>query len=136
VTVDGQKIKLSDYRGKVVFLDFWGTWCPPCMLMVPHERSLLGRVDGRPFAILGVNADKDRDLYRKVCRKMGISWPSFFEGDVGGPIAGQFNLYNYPTVYLIDHRGVIRRKYREPPDEAALDRAVDRLVIEAESARK
>lgn len=136
MNVDGQKIKLSDYHDKVVLLDFWGTWCPPCMLMVPHERSLLSRLEGRPFAIVGVNADKDRDLYRKVCRKMGITWPSFFEGDVGGPIAGQFNLYNYPTVYLIDHRGVIRRKYREPPDEGALDRAVDRLVSEAESAKK
>jgi peroxiredoxin len=136
VDVDGNKIKLSDYRGKVMFLDFWGTWCPPCMLMVPHERALMRRMEGRPFTILGVNADKDRATYRKVCRRAGITWPCLFEGDVGGPIARQFNLYNYPTAYLIDHQGVIRRKYREPPDEGELDRAVDQLVKAAERAGK
>jgi thiol-disulfide isomerase/thioredoxin len=135
-TVDGQPIKLSDYAGKVVFLDFWGTWCPPCMLMVPHERALATRMKGKPFQILGVNADKDRQKFKQVCSAMGMTWPSFFEGDVGGPIAGTFNLYNYPTAYLIDHRGIIRWKYRAPPDEEQLDRAVDQLVKEAERVKK
>src|SRR5262249_37977673 len=100
VDVDGHEIKLSDYRGKGVFLDFWGAWCAPCMLMVPHERSLMKRLEGRPFTILGVNADKDRPTFKKVCGQEGITWPCLFEGDVGGPIARQFNLYNYPTAYL------------------------------------
>jgi thiol-disulfide isomerase/thioredoxin len=136
VNVDGRSLKLSDYSGKVVFLDFWATWCPPCMVMVPHERSLLKQMEGRPFTILGVNADKDRDSFKTACAKAAITWPCFFEGDVGGPIAGQFNLYNYPTAYLIDHRGIIRWKYREPPDDADLDRVVEQLVHEAEAAKR
>jgi thiol-disulfide isomerase/thioredoxin len=57
--LDGQKLRLSDYRGKVVVLTFWGTWCGPCMAMVPDERKLVERYAAKPFAIVGVNSDSD-----------------------------------------------------------------------------
>src|SRR5439155_24738268 len=53
---EGKPLKLSDYRGKVVVLVFWGTWCPHCMAMVPTERALVKRYEGQPFAMLGVNS--------------------------------------------------------------------------------
>jgi hypothetical protein len=58
--LDGKPMKLSDYRGKVVLLTFWGHWCGPCRSMYPHERSLVKRLEGQPFALLGVNSDTDR----------------------------------------------------------------------------
>ena len=59
VGFDGKPLKLSDYRGKVVVLVFWGTWCGPCMREVPHERELAERLKDKPFAVLGVNCDDD-----------------------------------------------------------------------------
>ena len=55
--IDGKPMKLSEYRGKVVVLCFWGTWCGPCMAMVPLEKALVERLKGRPFALLGINSD-------------------------------------------------------------------------------
>ena len=53
-------MKLSEYRGKAVLLSFWATWCGPCMRMIPHERDLGKRLEGKPFAIVGVNGDDDQ----------------------------------------------------------------------------
>ena len=60
VDVDGKPLKLSDYRGKVVLLVFWGAWCGPCMALVPHERELAERYKGRPFTLLGVDCKDTR----------------------------------------------------------------------------
>ena len=59
--VDGKPIRLSDYRGKVVVLSFWATWCSPCMSMVPHEQELVERMKGKPFVFLGISGDEDRE---------------------------------------------------------------------------
>ena len=56
--VDGKPLKLSDYRGKVIVLVFWASWCGPCMEQVPHEVALAKRLAGKPFTILGVNMDR------------------------------------------------------------------------------
>ena len=59
VDIHGKPLALSDYRGKVVALVFWGTWCGPCMREIPREKALVDRMKGRPFAMLGVNTDTD-----------------------------------------------------------------------------
>ena len=66
VDMDGKPLKLSDQKGKVVVLVFWGTWCGPCMAQVPEERKLVERLKGQPFALLGVDCDRDKDTARAV----------------------------------------------------------------------
>src|SRR5688572_22947341 len=56
---EGRRVKLSDYRGKVVVLVFWSTRCPPCRAMIPHEREMVERFHDRPFALIGVNNDTE-----------------------------------------------------------------------------
>jgi thiol-disulfide isomerase/thioredoxin len=104
-------LKLSDFRGKVVLLVFWGTWCGPCMSAVPEHVALLKRMEGKPFAIVGVNSDADRDAAHKIGMEKGISWRSWWDGGSNhGPIASRWNVDGWPTLYLIDAAGTIRFK--------------------------
>ena len=129
--LDGVKFKLSDYRGKVVMLSFWGSWCGPCMELVPHERELIERYRGKPFVIVGVNADPDKDNLKPVLEQNQITWRSFWCGEKGpiGPIPQTWNIGFWPSVYLIDHAGVIRLKRSY---NTALDAMIEKLVAEAE----
>ena len=96
--------------------------------MDPHERSLVKKHADKPFAILGVNSDHDRKELKKVMEKEEITWRSWFDGgSTGGPIAGKWNVHGWPTVYVLDARGVIRHKHVRGEE---LDRAVDALLKE------
>ena len=74
--VHGKALALSDYRGKVVALVFWGTWCGPCMREVPREKALVERMKARPFAMLGDHSDADAGVARKVMEAEGITGPT------------------------------------------------------------
>src|SRR5436305_3021019 len=63
-TLDGTPFRLADLRGKVVVLDFWATWCPPCRAMIPHEREMVQRLAGKPFALIGISADSEEAALR------------------------------------------------------------------------
>jgi thiol-disulfide isomerase/thioredoxin len=131
VDLDGKPRKLSDYRGKVVALVFWGTWCGPCMREVPHERELVERLKGRPFAMLGVNCDGDKQAALEVMKAEGITWPNWNDGDPGiGPIVNKYHVRGYPTVFVIDTQGIIRITNAIG---SALDQSVDELLKEMEA---
>jgi hypothetical protein len=102
--------------------------------MYPHERSLVKRLEGKPFALVGVNSDKDLEALKPILEKEKITWRSFWNGPKGtaGPISAEWMVRGWPTLYLIDHKGVIRHKYLGSPGEKALDAAIERLVQEAE----
>ncbi len=131
--IDGTPMKLSDFRGKVVVISFWATWCGPCMGMVPDEKALVERMKGRPFVLIGVNGDEDRAKAKEVSANQGINWRSFWGSGPNGPIPLKWGVNSWPTVYVVDAAGVIRNDSLRGPD---LDKAVEALVAEAESAAK
>jgi thiol-disulfide isomerase/thioredoxin len=132
-SVDGEPLKLSDYRGKVVVLNFWASWCGPCMDLVPHERALVKRLEGKPFALLGIDGDADRKKAANVMVKEKMNWPSWWDHTDGdGPIATQWNVRGWPTLYILDHNGVIR--YKDFPRNH-LGMLVDSLVKEFEAKK-
>src|SRR5437899_9323524 len=101
--------------------------------MYPHERSLVKRLQNKPFVLLGINSDSDREKLKKVLEKEQITWRSFWAGGTSGPIPTQWRIRGWPSILLIDHNGVVRQKYAGPLDQAVLDQEIDRLVKEAES---
>ncbi len=124
-------MKLSDYRGKVVVLSFWGTWCGPCMALVPPEKALVERLKGKPFALLGINSDSDRDKLKSVMLEKGITWRSWWDrGRIGGPIATRWDVHAWPTIIVLDGHGVIRFKGLPHHVPKLLDEAVDSLLKE------
>jgi hypothetical protein len=94
------------------------------MAMVPHERSLVTKLEGKPFALIGVNLDNSRQQMKQVEQKQQINWRSFFDGR-GGPIGKDYKIRALPTIYVLDEKGVIRyRNVRGP----AMDKAVETLL--------
>ena len=105
--------------------------------MYPHERSLVKRLENKPFVLLGVNSDKDRGELKKVLEEEQITWRSFWNGgSTRGPISTRWNVSGWPTLYVLDHKGVIRHKWVGSPGDEAMDAALDALVKEAESSAK
>jgi len=95
--------------------------------MYPHERSLVERLKDEPFTIVGVNSDP-AERYREAIAKENITWPSFWDGgDTSGPIATKWGVRGWPTIYIIDHEGIIREKNKRGE---AMDEVVDRLLAE------
>jgi peroxiredoxin len=125
--VDGMALKLSDYRGKVVVLVFWGEWCAACRAMYPQERSLVKRLENKPFALIGINSDADPESLKKHLRTEQITWRSWCDGGRQGPIATSWNVWAWPTVYVLDHKGIIRDKWARG---YALEATVDKLLNE------
>jgi RNA polymerase sigma factor (sigma-70 family) len=112
VDIDGHRFKLSDYRGKVVVLDFSGSWCGSCRQMYPHFREFVQRYKDRPFALLSVMADEKREAIHKEIAAGEITWRCWWEkGGTDGSIPRAWNVRGYPTVYILDHEGVIRLKF-------------------------
>jgi hypothetical protein len=101
--------------------------------MYPHERSLVKRLEGKSFALLGVNTDDDRDKLKEVMKKEGITWRSWFDGSTEGPITARWNIRGFPTIYVLDAKGVIRHKDMRGEE---LDQAVDALLKELEGQGK
>jgi thiol-disulfide isomerase/thioredoxin len=123
---EGRAFRLSDYRGKVVVLTFSGNWCGPCKGMYPQERNLVERYKERPFTLLSVNTDTDRETLRKSIRDGEITWRCWWDGGTDGPITSAWGVTSFPTVIIIDAQGVIRRKNVR---DDRLAKAVNRLLI-------
>ena len=102
--------------------------------MYPHERSLVERLKDKPFALIGVNSDADKAKLKKRMEEEKITWRSFWNGPEGtrGPISKAWNVSGWPTIYVLDHKGVIR--YKNVRDKA-MDKAVDELLKEMEKEK-
>jgi hypothetical protein len=106
--------------------------------MFPHERSLVKKMENKPFVLLGVNSDKDREQLKEVLKKENITWRSFWNGKDGtmGPISTKWNVSGWPTLFVIDHKGIIRQKWLGDPGEKVIDHLLDKLVKDAESGKQ
>jgi len=102
--------------------------------MYPHERSLVKKLADKPFALVGVNSDQDLDELKKVLQEEQITWRSFWNGKegTGGPISTAWNVHGWPTLVILDHKGVIRHKHLGNPGNEKLDAEIEALIAEAE----
>ena len=100
--------------------------------MYPHERSLVKRLANKPFALIGINSDRDKAQLKQVMKQENITWRSFWNGPQGtrGPISTAWGVRAWPTIYVLDHNGIIR--FKNVRGEA-MDKAVDVLLAELDS---
>jgi thiol-disulfide isomerase/thioredoxin len=112
---DGSTLNLSDYRGKLVLLDFWGTWCAPCLSEIPgltmiydkYRNEKFGAANG--FEVLSVAMDKDKEKWENTIAKRGMVWAGHVSDlkRMGGEIGALYQVRDVPTKYLLNEKGVI-----------------------------
>lgn len=105
--------------------------------MYPHERSLVQDMQNKPFVIIGVNSDPSKEALKKTIADEKMTWRSFWDGgNTQGPIATKWNIRGWPTLFVVDHKGIIRHKWLGSPGEETMDKALKKLVKAAEEDTK
>ena len=102
---DGKKVSLKDFRGKVVFLNFWATWCASCRDEMPAMQRLYKEFGGRGFEIIGVNVKDKRPDALAFVKRLQITYPILF--DPRGEVGELYGAYGMPLSYLIDRNGIV-----------------------------
>lgn len=107
--LDGREIDLEKLKGKVVLIDFWATWCPPCVAEMPHLKSVYEKYRERGLEIVGLSLDRDRKALEKFVAREKIPWPQRFDGEPWEKsMAQKYGLTGIPTQWLLDKQGILR----------------------------
>lgn len=124
----GTLLRLSSLRGKVLYVDFWASWCVPCARSLPALDSLYGRFRERGFVVVGVNKDVEAASRDRFLRRYPVAFPLLF--DAGDSIARAFEVKAMPSGYLIDRSGIVRHVHRGFTDETGkqLAREIEALL--------
>lgn len=125
----GKTVSLAEFKGRVVFLDFWATWCPPCRASVPEVEKLFGDYRGQNLHILGMNLDEDAAGVARFVQKKGLSYPVILAG--GSGVADLYGVRGIPHFVLIDKNGKVAEWWAgySPDMPAAWRAAIDRLLV-------
>ncbi|RMF25343.1 MAG: TlpA family protein disulfide reductase [Deltaproteobacteria bacterium] len=110
--LDGSVQKLSNYRGSVVLLNLWATWCPPCIAEMPVLNRLAEKYGPRGVVVLGVAGDDDPEAVRRFVDQRGVKFEVLL--DPGGAVGTQYGITGYPETFLVDREGRLREKFIGP----------------------
>lgn len=131
---NGDEMDWKTYEGKVVLLDFWATWCGPCVKEMPNVLSVYEKLHDKGFEVIGVSLDKERKALDEYVKKNNVPWRQYFDGKFWqNEIAVAWGVQGIPATYLVDHKGKIRYVGARGP---ALEKAVTELLERAEKDKK
>lgn len=126
--LEGNTVKLSDYRGKTVLLNFWASWCPPCRAEMPYMEKLYKKYKKDNFEVVAVNmtnTEKSREDAEKFVEELGLTFT--IPLDEQGVVGADYEVLAYPTSYFIDSDGVIRYKVLGALSEESMEKEIRKL---------
>jgi thiol-disulfide isomerase/thioredoxin len=107
-SVDGKPVDLAAMRGKVVLIDFWATWCPPCRKEIPDVVAAYTKYHDKGFSVVGISLDSSRENLLSFIKEHGMVWPQDFEGgSEGNSIAERFGIQQIPAMWLVGKDGKV-----------------------------
>ncbi|MBL4572424.1 MAG: TlpA family protein disulfide reductase [Gammaproteobacteria bacterium] len=126
--IGNEQVRLSDYRGKIVFLDFWASWCPPCLASLPAYDKMYRELGTEEFEIIAINVDEDTDDGIEFLEDHPVSYPVLADPD--GEVGIPYGIRSLPVSYLIDREGRIVQRYRsyKAGDEIELKKLIEELL--------
>jgi peroxiredoxin len=127
-TLDGSKVKLSDFRGEKVMLNFWATWCPPCQFEMPHMEKFYEGYKSKDVVVLAVNltqTEKSPQDVPKFVQSKALSFPVVL--DEKGDVSGNYQVMAYPTSFMIDTHGIIREKFQGAIDYDTMKNSIAKM---------
>lgn len=127
-TLDGRAQKLSDLRGKVVLINVWATWCPPCRAEMPAIQTSYAHLREQGFIVLAVNLQEDPRTVAAFMQQYGLSFPALL--DLDGQVSATYQARVLPSSFFVDKRGVIRAVYRGPMPRSVIDGTATQLLGE------
>jgi thiol-disulfide isomerase/thioredoxin len=106
--LDGRDVDISQMKGKVVLIDFWATWCEPCVAEIPHIQEAYKKFHARGFEVVGISFDTDGKALNHFIQQHKIPWPQYFDGrESQNKFDIQFGIEAIPTLWLVDKKGVM-----------------------------
>jgi thiol-disulfide isomerase/thioredoxin len=106
--VDGSKVDLATLRGKVVLIDFWATWCPPCRGEVPNVVAAYQKYHDQGFEVVGISLDQDKDKLLAFTKQNGMVWPQYFDGKGWeNSVSSKFGIDSIPAMWLVGKDGKV-----------------------------
>jgi peroxiredoxin len=109
--LDGNPLSIAKYKGKVVLVDFWATWCGPCVAELPNVLKAYQKHHTNGFHIIGISLDQDKSRLTNFIENKGMKWPQYFDGKGwGNKLAGKYGVNSIPATYLLDREGKIIAK--------------------------
>jgi thiol-disulfide isomerase/thioredoxin len=130
VTQDGKEVSLSDYKGKVVYIDFWASWCGPCKREMPHAEKVKKHFKGKQVVFLNVSVDRNESSWRKILNTMNVNGVNAIaKGEDLKEVAYSYQLRSIPAFVLVDKKGklVAMRANRPSSQQAVIDQ-IDGLL--------
>jgi peroxiredoxin len=126
----GENIRLSEYRGQVVLINFWASWCGPCRQEMPHLDAIQQKYQGLGFTVFGVNVEQDRAMADKVLRDIPVTFPILYDSD--NEVSHSYDVDAMPATVLVDRNGEIRYMHRgyKPGYELEYEKQIKTLIRE------
>lgn len=107
-TLDGKTVSTGDFGGKVLVLNFWGTWCEPCKEEMPSLDAMTRQLASQGVVVVALSVDKNEDVYKEFVKRAGPAFKTAW--DPKGAISASYGTYQYPETYIIDREGKVREK--------------------------